>query len=63
MRQVQASKRQRNSVFRLNAVALAARHLVLMAPMLAAPVAYAQTASTASTANPATTVGSNSNAV
>jgi iron complex outermembrane receptor protein len=67
MGQVQASKRQRNSVFQLKAVAQAARHLVLMAPILAAPMAYAQTASTAGdTTAPTTTAattGSNSNAV
>jgi len=74
MGQVQASMRQRNSVFKMKAVASAARHLVLMAPMLAAPMAYAQTASTsadtAATAPAAatgttttTTTGSNSNAV
>lgn len=71
MGQVSASKRQRNSVFEMKAVASAARHLVLMAPMLAASAAYAQTASTsndasASTATStaaATTTGSNSNAV
>lgn len=71
MGQVRASKRQRNSVFEMKAVASAARHLVLMAPMLAASAAYAQTASTsndaaASTATSTaatTTTGSNSNAV
>ncbi|MCA1326282.1 TonB-dependent receptor [Herbaspirillum sp. alder98] len=67
MGQVQASKRQRNSVFQLKAVASAARHLVLMAPMLAVPVAYAQTTATSgdATATPAATTntGSNSNAV
>lgn len=73
MGQVRASKRQAKSVFQLKAVASAARHLVLLAPMLAAPVAYAQTTSgstdggTAATAATATTTtattGSNSNAV
>ena len=68
MLQVQASRRQRNSVFQLKAVASAARHLVLMAPMLAAPVAYAQAASpadgaAASPPSAASGIGSNSNAV
>ncbi|MFL9924102.1 TonB-dependent siderophore receptor [Herbaspirillum lusitanum] len=49
-------------------MASAARYLVLMTPMLAAPVAYAQTTSTsadaaATTTSTATTTGSNSNAV
>lgn len=67
MGQVRASKRQHNSVFHMKAVASAMRHLVLMAPMLAAPLAYAQTASTSTgssmTTATTTTTGSNSNAV
>ncbi|WP_414735693.1 TonB-dependent receptor [Herbaspirillum chlorophenolicum] len=51
----------------MKAVASAVRHLVLMAPMLAAPVAYAQTAPTSTGSSMATatttTTGSNSNAV
>lgn len=74
MGQVRVSTRQRNSIFQLKAVASAARHLVLVAPMLAVPVAYAQTAAAASDTNDSSasttaattttaTTGSNSNAV
>ncbi|EJN08682.1 hypothetical protein, partial [Herbaspirillum sp. YR522] len=68
MGQVRASRRQRHSVFQLKAVASAARHLVLMAPMLAAPLAHAQSAPAADAAASTTPaapagIGSNSNAV